>query len=292
MRQWRFPLEHEGIRSFAEKVPERWDPLEAFDRFDSLPVEVARFENAGNTVLDVYALWHNPYADTVPDTVRVGFFLNDGAMHPLVDRRQVVAAPRARMRLQFRAPLSPALYWYRVETLTGPIRAAGRARGGLRVAAPAPDSVRTSDLLLGRAAREPPPTIPHRDSLGIDPLYNLELARGDSLVVYWETYGLTPDSTGTVRYHVTFDARGADRGAVAEVIARLGAAIGVGRRSGLTVQWDVDAPATDGVRRDVLVVDPAGWKSGAYVLRLRIEERGSGRTAVSERRVVMVDAAS
>jgi hypothetical protein len=54
----------------------------------------------------------------------------------------------------------------------------------------------------------------------------------------------------------------------------------------------VDAPATDGVRRDVLVVDPAGWKSGAYVLRLRIEERGSGRTAVSERRVVMVDAAS
>jgi len=292
MRRWRFPGGSEGIRAYAARVPQRWDPPEAFDRFDSLPVEVARFEDAENTPMNGNALWRNPYADTVPDTLRVGFFLNDAAMHPLVDRRRAVAAPGERMRLQFRAPLSPALYWYRVETLAGPVRAAGRVRGGLRVAAPAPDSLRTSDLLLGRSAREPPTTIPHRDSLGIDPLYNLELAPGDSLVVYWETYGLRPDSAGTVRYHVTFDAREADRGALAEVIARLGAAIGVTPRSGLAVEWDVDAPATDGVRRDVLAVGPAAWKPGTYLLRVRIEERGSGRRAVSERKVLMVGTGS
>jgi hypothetical protein len=112
---------------------------------------------------------------------------------------------------------------------------------------------------------------------------------GDSLVVYWETYGLKPDSTGTVRYHVTFDARESDRGALAEVIARLGAAIGVTRRSGLTAEWDVEAPASGGVRRDVLAVGPAAWKPGTYTLRVRIEERGSGRSATSERNVVMVD---
>ncbi len=224
--------------------------------------------------------------------MRIGFFVSDAAMNPLVDRRQVVTRPGARIRLQFRAPLGPAFYWYRVETLTGPMRAAGRVRASLQVTAPALDSLRTSDLLLGRSSREPPLTILHRDSLRIDPLYNLELAPGDSLVVYWETYGLRPDSTGTVRYHVTFDAREADRGALAEVIARLGAAIGVGRRSGLSVEWDVDAPATDGVRRDVLAVGPAAWKPGTYVLRVRIDERGSGRTAVSERRVVMGNAGS
>jgi tetratricopeptide (TPR) repeat protein len=293
MRRWRFTPESEGrIMAYAAVVPEHWDTHEAFDIFDSLPVEVARFEDAGHTVLDVYALWRNPYTDLVPDTLHVGFFLHDAAMDALVDRRRVVAAPGERMRLQFRAPLSPALYWYRVETLTGPMRAAGRVRGGLRVAAGEPDSLRTSDLLLGRSAREPPLTIPHRDSLAIDPLYDLKLAPGDSLVVYWETYGLMPDSTRTVRYHVTVDARETDQGTLAGLIGRLGAVIGVGRRSGLTLEWDVSAAAGDAVRRDVLMVDPAGWKPGSYVLRVRITEAGSGRSAVSERRVLMEDAGS
>jgi hypothetical protein len=292
MRRWRLTEQSAvAVRAFSRGIPERWDPLEAFDRFDSLPVEVARFEDGGNVVLDVYALWRNPYSDRVPDTIQVGFFLTNAAMHPLVDRRRTVAARGERQRLQFRAPLSPAFYWYRLETLTGPMRAAGRARGGLRVTAPARDSLRTSDLLLGRSSREPPTSIPHRDSLRIDPLYNLELARGDSLVVYWETYGLRPDSTGTVHYHVTVDAREADRGTLADLIARLGAALGITRRSGVTVEWDVEAAVTEGVRRDVLAVNPAAWKPGAYVLRVRIEERGSSRSATSERNVVMVDRA-
>lgn len=290
MRRWRFIEESAGtIYAYAESVPERWNAREVFDTLDFLPVEVARFEDEGHTVLDVYALWRNPYPDVTPDSVHIGFFVSDAAMNRLLDRRRLVIRPGPRIRLQFRAPLAPAFYWYRVETLTGPMRAAGRIRGSLRVPTPATDSLRTSDLLLGRSAREPPATIPHRDSLRIDPLYDLEMTRGDSLVVYWETYGLKPDSTGMVRYHVTFDAREADRGTVAEVIARLGAALGVGRRSGVTVEWDVEAPAADGVRHDVLAVGPAGWKPGAYTLRVRIEERGSGRSAASERSVIMVD---
>ena len=290
MRRWRFDEESAGtMYAYAESVPDRWNAREVFDTLDFLPVEAARFEDAGHTVLDVYALWRNPYADVTPDSVHIGFFVSDAAMNPLVDRRRLVTRPGARIRLQFRAPLSPAFYWYRLETLTGPMRAAGRVRASLQVTAPALDSLRTSDLLLGRSSREPPTTIPHRDSLRIDPLYNLEMTPGDSLVVYWETYGLKPDSAGIVHYHVTFDAREADRGALAEVIARLGAAIGVTRRSGLTAEWDVEAPASGGVRRDVLAVGPAAWKPDTYALRVRIEERGSGRSATSERNVVMVD---
>jgi GWxTD domain-containing protein len=288
MRRWRFDEESQGtMYAYAESVPERWNPREVFDTLDYLPVEVARFEDDGHAVLDVYALWRNPYADVTPDSVRIGFFVLDATMHPLVDRRELVTRPSARIRLQFRAPLSPALYWYRVETLTGPMRAAGRVRGGLQVTTPSTDSLRTSDLLLGRAAREAPATIPHRDSLHIDPLYNLQMSAGDSLVVYWETYGLTPDSAGIVHYHVAAEARGPDRSALAEVFARLGTALGVTQRNGVTVEWDVDAAAADGVRRDVLVVDPAGWKPGTYALRVRIAERGSGRTATSERNVVV-----
>jgi hypothetical protein len=297
MQRWRF-IEGSGgaIHAYAEKVPERWNPLEVFDTLDFLPVEAARFEEAGHTVLDVYALWSNPYRDVVPDSVRIGFFVNDEQMNRLVDRRRLVTSPPGRIRLDFRASLGPELlrrrawqrrYWFRVETLTGPMRAAGRVRGSLQVASPSPDSLRTSDLLLGRAAREVAAIIPHRDSLHIDPLYNLQMSPGDSLVVYWETYGLTPDSAGIVHYHVAAEARGPDRSALADVVARLGAAIGVTQRSGVTVQWDVDAVAADGVRRDVLVVDPAGWKPGTYVLRVQIWERGSGRTAASERNVVV-----
>jgi GWxTD domain-containing protein len=288
-QRWRFAEESAGtIYAYAEKVPERWNPREVFDTLDFLPVEVARFEDGRNTVLDVYALWSNPYTDVVPDTVRIGFFVSAGELKPLIDRRRLVTSPGPHIRLQFRTPLAPAVYWYRVETLTGPMRAAGRVRASLRVTAPAPDSLRTSDLLLGRSAREAPPTILHRDSLRIDPLYNLRMAPGDSLVVYWETYGLRPDSTGIVHYHVTCEARGPDRTVLAEMIAHLGAAMGVTQRSGLTVGWDVDALAADGVRRDVLVVDPAGWKPGTYALRVRIQERDSGRAAVSERSVVML----
>jgi hypothetical protein len=294
MQRWRFIEESAGtIFAYAEKVPERWNPREVFDTLDLLPTEVARFEDAaGHTVLDVYALWHNPYADVVPDSVRIGFFVSDAAMNPLIDRRQVVSRPPAHIRLQFRAPLGPAFYWYRVETLTGPMRAAGRVRASLQVTAPAPDSLRTSDLLLGRSARGAPPTIPHRDSLHIDPLYNLQMDPGDSLVVYWETYGLTPDSAGIVHYHVAAEARGPDRSVLAGVIARLGTAIGVTQRSGVTVEWDVDAAAADGVRRDVLVLAPMGWKAGSYLLRVRITEQGSDRTATSERKVLMKDAGS
>jgi hypothetical protein len=289
MQRWRFIEESEGtIRAYAEEVPERWSPREVFDTLAFLPAEVARFEEAGHTVLDVYALWRNPYADVVPDTVHVGFFVSDAEANPLLERRRMVLRPGPHIRLQFRSPLGPAFYWYRVETLTGPMRAAGRVRGSLQVTPPVPDSLRTSDLLLGRSAREAPPNIPHRDSLHIDPLYNLQMAPGDSLVVYWETYGLTPDSAGIVHYHVATEARGPDRPVLAEVIARLGAAIGVTRRNGVTVEWDVDAAATDGVRRDVLVVDPAGWKSGTYELRVRIEERSSGRSATSVRNVVVL----
>jgi len=288
MRRWRFQEETDHLmRSWANLVPERWDPHEAFDTFDSLPVEVARFEENGREVLDVYALWRNPYTDIQPDTLRVGFFLTGPMVEPLLDQRRTVTARRESLRLKFRAPLSPAQYGYRVETLTGPLRAAGRVRGRIDVTAPATDSLRMSDLLLGRSFQEPPRTIVHRDSLRLDPLYDLRLTPGDSLVVYWETYGLRSDSTGTVRYHVTLDAREASEGAVAEVIARLGAAIGVGRRSGLRLEWDVASDGQDGVRRDVLVMDPAAWSPGEYLVRVRIDEPASGRVAIAERRVVV-----
>jgi len=290
MRRWRFPEGSDIMRrSLAKRQPERWDPKEAFDRFDSLPAMFARFEDDGNQVLDVYALWRIPYPDIPADTIRIGFYLDDSMANSLLDRRRTVPARGEWLRLKFRAPLRPARYWYRVETLTGPLRAAGRARGPVDIIAPPPDLLRVSDLLVGRSAREAAATIPHRDSLAIEPLYDLELSAGDSLVVYWETYGLRPDSSGTVRYAVTVDVREADRGALAAVVGRLSAALGLGRQSGLTVRWDVDAAAADGVRRDVLVVDPAAWQPGAYRLRVGIEERRTGRVAVTERGITVVN---
>ncbi|HEX9705952.1 MAG TPA: hypothetical protein VGA20_11955 [Gemmatimonadales bacterium] len=292
MRRWRFREESEhAVSVYARDVPQRWDAGEAFEFFDSLPVLAARFEEDGHIVLDAYALWRNPYDDLVPDTVRIAFFVHDGAMNRLLDRQRTVIHRTQPLTLMFRAPLAEGLYWYSVESLAGPGRAAGRARGGLRVAAPDPDSLRVSDLLLGRRMRAPEPVIRHRDALRIEPLYDLELTPGDSLVAYWETYGLRPDSVGTVRYQVVLDVREADRGAMGDVVAWLGGVLGLGRRDGFTLEWEVEAPAGEGAQRDVVVIDPGAWPAGAYTLRVRIEEPATGRQAVTERRLQVAEPA-
>jgi hypothetical protein len=285
MRRWRLG---EGSNQMVQalSVPDRWNPDEVFDSFDSLPVHAARFEDDdGGTVLDVYALWRNPHPDFPTDTLRAGFFVHDGEMRPLVDRRRSWRPETDSIPLRLRVPLAPALYWYRVETMAGPGQAAGRVLGGLRVAAPAPGSLRVSDLLLGRARADVPATITHRDSLHLDPLYDLRTDGTEPLAVYWETYGLSPDSVGAAHYRVSLDVREADRGALPGLVARLGAAIGLGRRTGVSIEWEVRVPAPTGVTRDVLSLEPALWPDGSYVLRVRIEEPATGRAVTSERRI-------
>jgi hypothetical protein len=147
------------------------------------------------------------------------------------------------------------------------------------------DSVRLSDLLLGRTYLPPQASISHRDSLGLVPVYDLALAPNDSLVLYWETYGLRPDSTGVVRYRVSLEASEVDRGAIAQLAGHLMSVLGGGQRVGVSLSWDVEAPAGDGVQRNALAIDPIVWSAGTYRLRLRIEEAATGRGAVSERRI-------
>jgi hypothetical protein len=102
-------------------------------------------------------------------------------------------------------------------------------------------------------------------------------------VLYWETYGLATDTTGAADYAVTVSVEDSAKTGLAGLVGRLGAALGLGSRGGIAIQWDVQAPAANGVRRDVVVLDPPDWQPGLYVLRVTVTEPKTGAEAFAER---------
>ena len=283
-RLWRLTeLAHDAFERNVDDVPQRWLPSEAFTTWDSLPVQIAQFEHGDTTVFDAYGWWSNPDSTLTRDSVGVGFFVFDAGMRPLVERRLTAPAREAGLPLMFRVPLAPSVYRYSIETMAEPGRAVRRARGVLELAARDTAALRTSDLLVGRRARTLPTVIGHRDQLHLAPLYDLVLEAGDSLVLYWETYGLVTDTTGVASYTVAVSVEDSAKTGLAGLVGRLGAALGLGSREGVALQWNVEAPAVAGVRRDVVVLDPPEWSAGVYVLKVTITEARSGRQTETER---------
>lgn len=290
-RRWRLSeLAQYAFERNVDHVPQHWDPTEAFDSWDSLPVLIARFEQGPSQVYDVYGYWTNPDPSIRRDSVQTGFFLFDAAMGSLVQERRTRPADAEYLRLRFRLPLAPNAYRYSIETLALPGRAARRARGQLDVTPLDSTAPRLSDLLVGRGIGAHPSVIRHRDELRLMPLYDLVIEAGDSLAVYWETYGLPVDTAGNVRYRVTLTVEDSTRTGIAGLVGRLGAALGLGARSGVSLTWEVDAPAADGVRRDVIVLDPPAWDPGAYVARITVQDLVAGGVARAERSVRVPDA--
>lgn len=291
-RRWRFSeLTQDAFERNVERVPQHWDPTEAFEVWDSLPVLIARFEDGPTQVYDVYGYWTNPDPSLERDSVEAGFFVFDAAMGSLVQERRFRTAETERLRLRFRIPLMPNAYRYSIETLAQPGRAVRRARGLLQVTALHSATPRLSDLLLGRGVGHHPSAIRHRDDLRLSPLYDHVLEPGDSLAVYWETYGLRLDTADNVRYRVTLSVEDSTRSGIAGLVGRLGAALGLGARSGVSLTWDVEVPNSDGIRRDVIVLDPPAWDPGSYVVRIAVQDLVSGGVARVERSVRVPSAA-
>jgi GWxTD domain-containing protein len=201
----------DDFRAYAESVretqPVRLENPAALP-IDSIGVQVARFRPdpgaaraEGDVDVAIYA--DVPSARLLEDVdvtgapVVTAFTLRDDANHKLAAAQDSLVPGDAVTTRTWRALLPRGAYVYRVEALQPASGKAARGRGAFD-AAPIPASgLALSDILVARSVvPRSVTTRPHgRADFAIQPNGSLTFPRGDSIYVYWEEYGLTPDPT-------------------------------------------------------------------------------------------------
>lgn len=240
-------------------------------RFVELQHQLAVFRR-GDSAL-VVAAYRTPL-DTLPDdstAAEAALLVAGDETGELHVARDSVRAERG--ALQVRVPPRPAVV--SVEVLATPARAA-RARYGVQLAPLAPGRAAVSDVLLF-------------DALG--PLPNsleeaLPFARpggclrpGERVGIYWEAYGLQPDTAGLP---VAVSLRRGTGGWARRTAERLGL---LGVDEPVQLRWR-DAPpgAADAFARAVLLTIPERLDAGDYLLELEVSPAGHD-TVRGERRL-------
>jgi GWxTD domain-containing protein len=295
--------------AYAENVrylaPVSFDNLKARLPVDSVGVQVASFrgERRGVSAVSIFA--DIPTARLLRDTdvsqatLETGLFLSDG-------RRRLVAAARDTAVVRLDRPdavagrawhrsLAPGEYLYRVEARQ---RISGRSARGL-AALTVPEfpagQLLLSDILVARhiGLRSGGTKPRSRDDLLITPNGSLTFSPGDTVYIYWETYGLAADSAGTARAGVELTLR-VDRierqGAVEAMIGGLGDALGLTAKGDDRVSLRYDRMVTADVRErapDYLAIAIGQSPPGVYTLEIRVTDLLSKATA-SQRRVLTV----
>jgi hypothetical protein len=197
-------------------------------------------------------------------------------------------APRAWERV-----LPAGNYAYRVESRVASNGRGARARANL-VLTPFPaGALAASDLLVARRLEPRPGALPRALSdFVVVPQATLSFRQDDTVGVYWETYGVRPDSggAGRLRIELSLTLREIDRGTNL-VVRAFG---GVLDATGLTARGDtrtavrfdraVPAAAVDRAP-NYFSLDLRGAPSGTYTLLVRTTDLTTGRTVDRERTI-------
>lgn len=205
--------------AFAEDAryaaPVRYDNVPVDEALDSIPVQVARFRDSVG-VASVVFFAGVPVArmlngiDLARSTLESGLFITDGLERPLFERRreEPVSLSEGRQfeRRTFEVRLRPGEYRWRIEAREPSSRKAARGAAALEIAAAA-NGLDLSDVVLAdRVAPRGDSGRSRRDFL-IDPNPAQEFAPGQGVGLYWEVYGLHPDSAGVGAFTVSVTVR-------------------------------------------------------------------------------------
>lgn len=301
------------FRAYAENIrylePVSFANIEARFPVDSIGVQVARFRGTGAGDVDVSIFADLPTAAMLRDTdvreasLETGFFLSDVRRRTLVAERDTATValtddrPDAVSSRSWRQALAPGEYLYRVEARQ-PI--SGRNARGLAAMPVRPfneGAHELSDILVAKSiglksGGEKPLS---RDDLLISPVGRLTFTPGDTLYLYWESYGLVADSTGVGRARIDLALRVDElqRETGIEVfLGRIGDAIGVtakgDNRVSLSYERVVNANAMERAP-DYLALGLGSAPPGTYTLEITVTDLVS-RTAASQNRVLQVRA--
>ena len=215
----RFAGEFQAYADDARTMaPTRYDNVPVDAGMDSVSVQAAAFKalvdstNPVSTATDLVLYAGVPVkrmsqgVDLAAGPLETGFFLTDWREREIVTRRQTETvqfrdAHQFESRF-FSTTVTPGEYRYRVEALQTATRKAARGMAAITLTPFSTVSVSLSDVVM---AHRVVPKMDHpanRLDFFVDPSPDLKFDLGSPVSLYWETYGLTPDSGGVARYQV------------------------------------------------------------------------------------------
>ena len=299
------------FRSYAENArhiaPVSFDNLAPRLRVDSVPVQVARFRaDSLSSAVDVAFFADVPTREMLRDvdvttgSLETALFVSDGARARVAAERDSVTvradAREPRLSRSWRRVLPPGSYLYRVEARENASGRSARGRANFDVESFAPGTLAASDVLIARrvvpraAAAEPR----GRGDFLIVPNAAMRFAPGDTIFLYWETYGLTPDSTnaGRMRIEIGLRLREVDRGRefTARVLGGFADAVGLSEkgedRVALRYDRSVTIDSSDRVPNYLaLALGEAPY--GTYDLELTVTDLTTGRATTRTRTITV-----
>jgi GWxTD domain-containing protein len=292
------------FRAYAENArevaPLRFDNVASL-RVDSVAVQVARFRGeAGGVDLSVFA--DIPTRRMLRDVdvqqalLQTAFFVGDGTRRQVVEQHDsTVIRADARDSVTSRAwrrHLAPGEYVYRVEARQPASGKAARGMAGLYATGYPAGTLALSDILVARRIQQRPgvSAIRSRDDILVVPNASLTFAPHDTAHLYWEAYGLRPDSTGNghMRVELALTLRRIERGKdpVIRVLGGLADIVGVSAegddRVMLRYERSVALDASDR-HANYLALDLGDAPAGAYTLELTVTDLTTGRRTVQRR---------
>ena len=299
------------FRSYAENVrhlaPVSFDNLAPRIRVDSVPVQVARFRaDSLSSAVDVSFFAELPTREMLRDvdvatgSLETALFVSDDARNRVAAVRDSVIvradAREPRLSRSWRRVLPPGSYLYRVEARENASGRSARGRSGFDVEPFAPGALSASDVLIARrvvpraAVAEPR----GRNDFLIVPNASMRFAPGDTIYLYWETYGLVPDSlrTGRMRIEIGLRLGAVDRGREfsARVLGGFADAVGLSEkgedRVALRYERSVTIDSSDRVP-NYLALALGGAPYGTYDLELTVTDLTTGKATTRTRTITV-----
>ena len=277
-------------------MPVRYDSLPGGLTTDSMAVQVSRFRGnqPQNTRVEVHAtVPTNKLAaksGASPAMVETGFMILDNARGRILDERDTskVSPDETRGRVRaFERQFRPGEYYYRVEALEPASMASARASGSLSILSFPVGSLSLSDVLIGTDLVNPGEQR-RRDELNMRVIPESALEPGQSMGLYWETYGARPSADGSIhlRTEISMTVLEIDRPPVLHLraIGAIADAVGLSALGDkkVTVGYDRTVPAPTGADDRILNsinLQIESLPAGQYLLEVKMTDKESGQTA-------------
>jgi GWxTD domain-containing protein len=257
--------------------PQTYSPAALFDSVSELASQIVRtLGDDGRPEILINAAW----PDGVTAEADAGVTLLDATFQPVAQwRGRVSAEPGLGMAV---GKLAQGTYSLTVEVWDRAVKHLHRLRDTVHTLGVEDSSFVVSDLML--AGTMTPPAggeATSRRQIAITPLYGLAIPAGKPLGLVWETYRLTGERDGRIRYHVTIEVLDGNRQPVLTRVLR-GIGLSGERRPAARVEYEGDRPLVNGRTVEWLELTTE-LRPGNYRIVLMLRDPSTGKEVTRER---------